>query len=1309
MNPALVLALSLASGAPYADAAPSPSIPTGRARALAEARPIEDAPAGVPIEIRAVAFAVSPTLREVARRAVEHRKEPPGEEARHDETVRRPRAGWEPRPDAALQDIAPLPSIPAPLASFNGATQADNASLQIGQLTPPDTNGDVGPSHYVQMVNLVVKIFDKSGGLLLGPVKASSFWASLGGICANDDSGDPVVLYDQLADRWLISQFNFTASNAPPYHECVAISKTGDPTGAWYQYDFQFPGNEFPDYPHFGVWPDGYYMTTNQFYIGGPFDGVGAYAFDRKKMLAGDPTANAIYFNENFAVHTEGYSGMLPSDHDGFAAPPPGTPNLFAYFTAQAFGDPVNGLRFFQLVPSFANPASSTFTEYHTTRAAPLAVAAFDPSAAGIPQPGGTVDTGLAPITDRLMHRFAYRNYGDHESWAVTHTVGAPASSTYGVFRAAPRYYELRRTSPGAALTVYDQSTYAPNDGLNRWMGSAAMDGEGNLALGFSVASSSVSPGIRYAGRLATDPLGGLMQGENTLVSGGGSQTSTGNRWGDYSALSVDPVDDCTFWYTQEYYAATTAANWATRIGRFKVDPGCATPARGTLSGTVTTCAGGAPVAGAVVWVSDGHSATTANDGTYSLKLPPGNYTVTATSPLALCAASTPVNATVTNGQTTNTNLCTACLPRLQPTGTPSVSAESCVAANGSPDPGETVTMSFSLKNNGLSATSNLVATLLSGGGVGSPSAPVSYGAIAANGGTASRSFTFKVGVGCSETFTPTFHLQDGATDLGTVSFSVAAGAPVPGSGSFSTGNVTTLILDKNSIDVPITVNGAGVVSDIKVKVRLNHTSDSDLILSLVAPDATSVVLANKRGGTGDNYGSGSNDCNGTPTVFDDAAATPISAGTAPFAGTYQPDSPLSAFAGKPIQGTWKLHVEDTLVLDTGTVYCVSLVLNSHTFTCCGSFPKIAEGIVGAPSAESCGSANGQVDPGEQVTLSFPLKNVGTAATTNLTASLQVGGGIVGVGGPQSYGALTTGGATVFKPFTFTALGTCGGKATATLKLSDGVFDLGTATFDIPLGHTTAQQWGPFSNANAIAVPGALGATTGSASPYPAIINVAGVNGVVTALQVKLLGVTHPYPADVDVLLVGPTGAAMTLVSDTVGGADWNGVTLTLNDTASLMMPGSYNANSHPGGTFRPTDYVFPDSFTSPAPTRYNHAPTVGNATLASVFGETNPNGSWRLYVFDDAAGDAGSIAGGWQLTMTTRIDDCCATTCAFAGDANGDGVRDVADVFYLLNRLFAGGVAPLGCCDMNGDGKLDVSDVFYYINWLFAGGPPPV
>jgi hypothetical protein len=601
--------VALASGAfARSEAQPAPNDRLRRIRP-AVGHPLSFA-VSAPARSLATAWAPPQTAAEEVREIEIPLQPLPGREPGGDTSAPlagRPRATSDP----VVQDLAPAPLMPLASLSFDGITNLDNANAFGFRVLPPDTNGDVGPQHFVQAVNLLVRVFDKSGTPLAPPFKMSSLFAPLGGLCASNDNGDPIVLYDSLADRWLLSQFAFAGASTPPYHQCIAISQTGDPGGSYFVYDFVLPGTKLNDYPHFGVWPDAYYMTDNQFQAPGlAFAGAGAFAFDRKKMLAGDPGATFLYFD--LALFDATLGGMLPADLDG-PAPPAGSPNVFAEFTADEFGDPADAVRLFNFHADFDHPAASSFSERPES---PLAVAAFDPtlntlagacagSTVGFTSrddidqpplaaaPAAACNAKLDGISDRMLHRLQYRNFGDHETLVVTHTVDvnfAPPTSPTG-HHAAPRYYELRRL-PGSSFTVHEQASFAP-DADHRWMGSAAEDGNGNLAVAYSVSSQTVFASLRYAGRLASDPPNGLFQGEATLHAGAGSQANTGSRWGDYSSLTVDPADDCTFWFTSEYYQATNSAGlitcsaagalsngcWSTRVGSFRFPTCISNPA----------------------------------------------------------------------------------------------------------------------------------------------------------------------------------------------------------------------------------------------------------------------------------------------------------------------------------------------------------------------------------------------------------------------------------------------------------------------------------------------------------------------------------------------------------------------------------------------------------------------------------------------------------------------------------------------------------------------------------------------------------
>ena len=455
-------------------------------------------------------------------------------------------------PDEALQGSAPQSGAPTTGADFEGLSN-------VNGVLPPDTVGDIGPNHYVQMVNLSFAIFNRSG-VLQNPVSdINTLWQGFGGPCENTNDGDPIVLYDEHADRWLMSQFALPRFPRGPFYECIAISQTPDPLGPWHRYEFEISKNKLNDYPKFGVWSDGYYMAVNQFSCKPRFcswEGQGVVAFERDAMLAGG-AARMVYFDLESVDPNLG--GMLPADLDG-QVPPDGAPNPFAQVDDNAWGySAQDQLQIWNFHVDWSNPSQSTFI---FDRA--LSTASFDADLCGysrncIPQPGGT---NVDAISDRLMYRLQYRNFGSHETLVVNHTVDA------GDDHAGIRWYEVRKN--GGDWGIYQQSTYAPA-GDHRWMGSIAMNGAGDIALGYSVSSKDTSPSIRFTGRLDGEALGSMTQGEGQIIAGSGHQTHSSGRWGDYSMMSVDPTDDCTFWYTQEYYSSVGNAPWKTRIGSFKL------------------------------------------------------------------------------------------------------------------------------------------------------------------------------------------------------------------------------------------------------------------------------------------------------------------------------------------------------------------------------------------------------------------------------------------------------------------------------------------------------------------------------------------------------------------------------------------------------------------------------------------------------------------------------------------------------------------------------------------------------------------
>ncbi len=1109
------------------------------------------------------------------------------------------------------------PNIPAPILSFAGVPFPGVSC----NCAPPDTNGAVGKNHYVQMVNEGYQVFNKAGTSVLGPISIESVWMGFAGVCETAGNGDPVVMYDQLADRWIITEFaGSTGTGVPVTDQCIAVSTTGDPTGSYYRYGYHL-GSNFFDYPHLGVWPDAYYMSMNVFNAAGTAQlGVQPFAFDRAKMLIGAP---ATIVTTGFAPGGANEEYFLPAHLDGIIPPPAGAANPFVEFPGST-----GVYKVYLMHADFVTPANTTFTLLASPAAAGF-TALCPTTRACVPQPNGQT---LDAIGDRLMFRNAYRKFPDgHDALVNNYTVSAG-----GV--AGVRWFELRNVL--AAPVVFQESTYQP-DTTWRFLGSAAMDNQGNMAIGFSASSSTVVPGLRYAGRLAGDPANILAQGEATLFAGQGSQSSgTGNRWGDYSALTVDPVDDCTFWYTNEWYpTGSTDFNWRTQIGNFAFTQ-CTAPAKGTAHFTATICDGGAPLTNASVSIDGMPYGSTIAGGVYDVVLAPGNHTYSVSKATFGTATG---NFTITNGNITNIPFCMTGVPVMDPAGSSLVS-EGCSPSNGVIDPNETVTVNFAVANNGGLSTTNLVATLQNSGGITPISGPQSYGAIAP-GGMSQKAFQFTAPNGaCGQSFVATLQLQDGANNLGSITYNFSTGTVVVG--NYGTGNISVPIPDSPAaaINIPITVADVMTLTDVNVSFRINHTFDGDLVISLVHPDNTVVPLVTNRGSNGVNFGSGAQDCAGTPTVMDDQAATAISAGTASFVGSFRPESPLSALNGKPSNGTWNLRIQDTAGQDVGTVYCVKLELNKH-LVCCGSLMAAAPPAV--VLAESAFPPNNAADPGETLTVNLPLQNLGLSNTSNLVATLQPTGGVTAPSGAQTYGVVTGGGPAVAKPFTFTASGACGGTITLTLALQDGASNLGTVTFTMPLG-TTQVTSQTFTNATTITIPATgTGATTGApATPYPSNIVVAGLPTSTSKVTVTLNNISHSFPSDVDVLLVSPTGQKFILMSDVIGGTDWSGQTYTFDDAAAALLP--ISGSPPASGTFKPTNYGTGDAFPVPAPASPYLTPgTAGSDTLASAFAGQNPNGTWSLFVVDDAGTDTGTFAGGWSITITTATPVCAAPITA--------------------------------------------------------------
>jgi hypothetical protein len=459
-------------------------------------------------------------------------------------------------PTVLQQDPVVQATVGPSVATTNGLNLAGVGIDFVGPqgsysvvTAPPDTNGAAGVTQYVQWVNTSFAVFDKStGSPVYGPAAGNTLWTGFGGACESDNDGDITVKFDRAAGRWIFSQL--AIAHGPPYYQCVAVSTGIDATGSYNRYAFSFPS--LNDYPKLGIWSDAYYFSFNMFQ-GNTFLGANACAADRNQMITGGPATMQCFSLD------PSFNAVLPSDLDGITPPAAGSPNFFV-------GIAPGLLNVWKLHADFANPANSTFTGPGNITVAPYNEAC-NGGGTCVPQSG--TKQQLDSLGDRLMYRLAYRNFGDHEALVVNHSV--TSGSSVGV-----RWYEVR--DPNGAQTLYQQGTFAPDTSF-RWMGSIAMDKAGNIAMGYSVSSGSMHPAIRYTGRAPSDPLG-TMQAETSIKEGTGSQTAVLgifplSRWGDYTSMAIDPTDDCTFWYTNEYLQANGAFNWSTRIASFSF-PSCA-------------------------------------------------------------------------------------------------------------------------------------------------------------------------------------------------------------------------------------------------------------------------------------------------------------------------------------------------------------------------------------------------------------------------------------------------------------------------------------------------------------------------------------------------------------------------------------------------------------------------------------------------------------------------------------------------------------------------------------------------------------
>ena len=577
---------------------------------------------------------------------------------------------------------------------------------------PPDTNGRVGAKQYVQWNNTSFAVFNKTtGALLYGPAAGNTLFQSLGGVCATHNDGDPVVAFDILAGRWILSQFVVGAD--PEFsHQCVAVSQTEDATGAYFLYDFVTDPANFVDYPKIGVWPDGYYMSGHVFNsTGTAFLAGRIFVFEREKMLKGLPARQLQADLKRYANKPQ--FGFLPSDLDNLTPPPAGE----AAFVIGPHPTSTNRLASARVAVTWGGAPRIRLTESLIAETWGIPPCVNDTDAGDhrdcVPEPVPATPADYIDNLDfRLMYRLAYRNFGGspvQESLVGNVTVkGGNSNPNHG----AIRWYEFRNAGNSTTTpTVFQASTYDP-DAAYRWLGSIAMDKDHNIALGYSKSSLSVKPSIFITGRLSTDAPNTLGT-EAQVQAGIGVQQAGGNRWGDYSAMTLDPVDQCTFYYTNEYLKTNGQFNWSTRIASYRFPSCTSAPAWGTLTGTVRSSPSNATLSGVVVTLSNGYAGATNANGVYSFLVPPGTYTATAADADRNCTSASPPSPTVTitSGGTTTQNFSMVGTSNLQEND---VAIDDATSGNGNGviNSNECVNLNVALKNNGCANATGISATL---------------------------------------------------------------------------------------------------------------------------------------------------------------------------------------------------------------------------------------------------------------------------------------------------------------------------------------------------------------------------------------------------------------------------------------------------------------------------------------------------------------------------------------------------------------------------------------------------------------------
>jgi len=781
----------------------------------------------------------------------------------------------------------------ATIQNFEGAQQEG----QYSAWSVPDPTGAVGPDHYIHSYNSGFAIFDKEGNILLPH-------SSLGMLWPGETYGDPVVLYDRYVERFVITQFS-----ASPNGLLFAICQGTDPVNdGWFTYRFNL--DAFPDYPKYSIWHDGYYITANK------FAGNVVYAVERDAMTAGEPTAQIVGFDlPNNTENNNTVFAALAMNSVGPNLPDASKPGYIVYLQDDAWASGPDHLKIWDVELDWVNTNNSTVSlpdELNTTPFDSF-TAAF--GSGEVPQPG--TSQKIDGITGVVSYMCNYWNYGTHNSATLNFNVDVNNDDTIlGI-----RWFELREDT--GDWSIYQEGTYAPDDGLYRFMGSMSLDISGNIGLGFLVGNSTTHPSLKYTGRYASDPLGEMTIDEETIIDGEGSRTTL-NRFGDYSQLTLDPTDNKTFWYTGEYVKSNN--QWSTRVASFKIAP--------NFSNDLGTISLDTPVSG-VLSNSEVITVTIFNYGLDSQTNFPISYQIDGGSLVTETFTGTLESATTeqftfattadfsTEGHTYSVVVATS-LSGDEDTDNDSVTQD--VTHLFHDDIGATAIVAPVSGNN--MGMETITATITNFGGVQQSNFDVSY--TLESGAPVVEQVAGPLAPGATLDYSFVTQGDFSAYQAYNLSATTALGSDSDNSND----QISTVIVNSscnsetNSTSMPIgpdagtvttsVVNFASdeVIFDVNVTVNLNHTFDGDLDLYLEGPDGTRVELSTGNGSSGNDY---------IDTVFDDEAATPIESGSPPFTGSFQPEGNLSDFDGLSSLGDWTLEITDNANQDGGTLNSWSL------------------------------------------------------------------------------------------------------------------------------------------------------------------------------------------------------------------------------------------------------------------------------------------------------------------------------------------------------------------------------------------------